>query len=465
MTASRTQWANSGLNTFGSQGGGNPFVQHPLINGAHTYRVGTIDSVVNATDTSPLSSVLSEADSTLNPQPSTTYTVAPGVGLIPFTVQARGPAPKGPPYSRLIVSNQWDFGDGTVVRVANNGSAQHTYTMAGAFPVRFCSYSQEFPGPCPTSASVIQYVQTVDAHGTDSDGDGLSDSFESTVANLLNPVYHVSGGEASGTQFATFFDQTREAVAAVHGQVPIDHIRVTPLGFYTHGAQQYVFVRLDYLTLWNRDDGLQVSAGCDVGLSLLGRLLGFGAAELLEGVQNHELDNERAAILIAAPTSGNQLVQDPSQYKIVSFYAAAHEWTIFDHSTYLDAQGPFSGFDDIVGPTNQGRHINLFLSRAKHSSNFGNPAGESLFTYPEQAAVYSALSLLYLNGTIGDIEYGYYLVLADVTLNVCITEKFTEAGGRFPQFTINVGEVSRPINGSHFILDPSLEPKLTVPIF
>jgi hypothetical protein len=85
------------------------------------------------------------------------------------------------------------------------------------------------------------------------------------VADVFTPVYHVSAGENAGTGFATFFDAVPQNVAQVFGSVPpINYFRVQPLGFGTDSAGAPVGVlRIDYLTLWNRDDGFH-SAGSAV---------------------------------------------------------------------------------------------------------------------------------------------------------------------------------------------------------
>src|SRR5512142_157271 len=90
----------------------------------------------------------------------------------------------------------------------------------------------------------------------DQDGDGLDQGFERQLADAFTPVYHISAGERAGTGFATFADRVPQTVASVSGPVPpISYFRVQPLGGATANGVPVGVVRLDYLTLWNRDDG------------------------------------------------------------------------------------------------------------------------------------------------------------------------------------------------------------------
>ncbi len=114
--------------------------------------------------------------------------------------------------------------------------------------------------------------------GSDSDGDGIPDDLESQLANAFTPAYHVSANENAGTGFATFQDTVPMTVQSVYGSTPpISYYRVEPSDYidvqYDPNLQQYVYhryFRIDYLTLWNEDDGLVGTITCplDVGISL-----------------------------------------------------------------------------------------------------------------------------------------------------------------------------------------------------
>ena len=53
-----------------------------------------------------------------------------------------------------------------------------------------------------------------------------------------------------------------------------------------------------------------------------------------------------------------------------------------------------------------------------------------------------------------------YLGMADTLFFSCVVEHFSEQGGFFPGFELNVGENGRPLNGSSWIADPRVAGKL-----
>ncbi|HYH47616.1 MAG TPA: hypothetical protein VEG34_18185, partial [Thermoanaerobaculia bacterium] len=150
-------------------------------------------------------------------------------------------------------------------------------------------------------------VSSLAYSGPDLEGDGLPDDFEDAVADAFTPVYHVSSGEQAGTGFARFADSTSLSIVQNLPAVPpVSHFRVTPVGFaYTTTGQQFGFLQIDYLTLWNRDDGLDVGGDCRFYASVLGGLVGYALADILDGFGPHEYDQERSAALVAAPTTGS----------------------------------------------------------------------------------------------------------------------------------------------------------------
>lgn len=295
----------------------------------------------------------------------------------------------------------------------------------------------------------------------DGDGDGLDDGFEDAVADAFTPVYHVSNAELSGTGFARFADNPNQITVSVRSNPPvppISHFRVQPLGFGTDASGQQVSVaRVDYLTLWNRDDGLVVGGGCIADLYFLAGWVGFSAAAILDGLQGHEFDNERSAALIAAPVPQPGVFnQDAGAYSAYSYYTAGHEGTFTDTSAYHSPSPPVPA----------GLHINLGLSLSKHATYTFNPDLLPLLPGWFQASVYSTIDFLWFAGVITD--YWLYLALlgiADGLFFACFVEHFVEMGGWFADPRINVGEPGSPLNGSGFIADPDLAPKLTVPLW
>lgn len=288
---------------------------------------------------------------------------------------------------------------------------------------------------------------------TDGDGDGLPDGFEQSLADAFTPVYHVSTGEAPGTGFATFVPGlSYEAVQSVSGPVPpTSYFAVTPLGLATNaGGQTVMAIRLDYFTLWNRDDGLQIGDTCSVGLGLTLGLVGLSTSLVLNGASGHFLDNERSAALVAAPLAPDGSIDlNPGDYAGYSYYTAAHEGTFLDHSAYLNPSSPVPAYN----------HLNLALSQAKHSSYTFNPNGMPLMPDWVISAVYATIDALWADGDIDDYTYLTYQYLADTVFYSCIIEHFGDQGGAFAQTRTNVGQPGHPLNGSAFIADPLIAPK------
>lgn len=189
---------------------------------------------------------------------------------------------------------------------------------------------------------------------TDLDGDLLPDSFETSLADGFTPIYYISTGEKSGTGFATFVNSPPLTVLQAFGPTPpISHYRAKPLGFYyRNDGIKYGLIQLDYLTLWNRDDGLKGGDYC-VAEPILD----------ITSLGGHALDRERAAFLVAAPVAGSTYSLNPQDYKLYEAWTAAHEGTYFDHSMYFNVDSP-QPFDN---------HIELGLSRSKHGTYPFNP--------------------------------------------------------------------------------------------
>jgi PKD repeat protein len=381
-----------------------------------------------------------------NLPPTVTAGGSPLSGFAPLTVgfNAAASDPDG-----WIASYSWTFGDG---QSSSQASPSHVYQSPGSFTATVTVTDNS---GATASASLGVQVAAVSGSGDDADGDGLPDGFEGTLADAFTPIYRVSAGEQPGTGFARFGDYTPQTVIQNLPAVPpITHFRVTPVGFATDAyGRQLGFLQVDYLTIWNRDDGLDVGWTCRTYASILGGLIGFGLTELIDGLGSHPLDDERSAVLVAAPTNGSfQYPTDPAAYQAYDYYTAAHEYTFFDHSAYFGPTQPVPAY----------YHLNLSLSKAKHSTYPFNPDYSPLFPDWVIYTTYSTIDFLYWEGYIYDYwDYQIYLYMADTAFYNCFVEHFQDQGGWFPGLQLNVGELSHPINGSGFILDPRVSSKFS----
>jgi len=184
--------------------------------------------------------------------------------------------------------------------------------------------------------------------------------------------------------------------------------------------------------------------------------VGVGVTQFLDGLQSHNLDNEWSSILAYAPTpQPNEYNSDPNAYLAQSYRLAAHEDTALDQTAYYF-------YNPGVGINN---HAVVALSLAKHASYAFNPDNNPLIPGSIIAAVNAAIVSLYDFGEISYEDFLYYDYIANVTFYSCVVEHFNDQGGGLASSFTNVGELSNPVNGSHYILDtePSLglQPKLS----
>lgn len=308
-------------------------------------------------------------------------------------------------------------------------------------------YPTPYPTPTPTP------VPTPVPGGDDADADGLPESFENTVADSFTPIYHVSAGEPDN--FATFYDSPTQAVQQSLGKTPFSHFRVQPLGFaYNYWGQLVSVLRIDYLTLWDHDSGLVVGGYCSI----------FPPLSAFAGSYNHTIDNERSAVLVAAPVSNYTYNLNPWAYSAYSYFTAAHENTFFDHSMYADFP---------TNPIPAGLHIHLAQSLSKHATYTFNPDYMTLVPDYVVAAAVAAIDY-YCYRSVFDYDFGWNdaLCLAAIyyaygAINECAVERFVDQGGQYAQGRVNVGEPNRPINGANFIRDNThgLYGKLVNPTF
>lgn len=288
----------------------------------------------------------------------------------------------------------------------------------------------------------------------DADSDYLTDHFEDRLADAFTPFYHISGYEVD--QFATFNNSVPQTVKQRLGQTPISHYRVQPLGFdYNYYGQLVSVLRIDYLTLWDHDSGLVTGGACDA----------FPGLNSLEGMQAHDLDNERSAVLVAAPVWGYYYNTDPMAYSAYSYFTTAHEDTLTDKTRYYD-------YPD--NPVPAGWHIHLASSLYKHGTYAFNPdylpIVPDYIIYGAIAGVdYACYRWTWGNGYFGwqDLACLAAMYYAYGVFYGCAVERFIDLGGQYADRRINVGEPNSPINGSGFIQDDShkLYSKLVNPVF
>ncbi len=298
----------------------------------------------------------------------------------------------------------------------------------------------------------------------DRDRDGLSDYFESHLAEAFAPTYYVSGGEVNN--FAKFSGRLPLNVAERLGQTPYVHYRVKFLGYFNdpRDNRQHNAIKIEYYNLWDYDNGL-------VGnISLCGLL-----AETVDKIKAaHEFDVERSAVLVFAPTiERDQVNGNVGAYGATMYYTAAHEGVpLLDHS--------FLYF--IVGqPIPPGVHIQLALTRSKHASYAFNPDGLPLVPgIIINAVLFEIWRNCYREWTNNDFRFRDIICLAALseayrTFYGCATEKWDFNGGQLASAMVNVGEpyvdgsLSGPIFGYGFIEDDTeralrLKSKFVTPI-
>lgn len=284
--------------------------------------------------------------------------------------------------------------------------------------------------------------------GFDDDADGVPDAVENGVADAFTPEYHISAGELPGTGFGILANGTpQRTVVSLPPVPPVSNFRVQPLGF----SGGYGFLRIDYLTLWNRDDGLD---GRCVSTTILD-LIGIPAGDVIRALTGHPEEQERSAILVAAPASGAYNT-NPGAYVALDFFTTAHEGVpFFDQSMFIAPSAPVPA----------GGHVLLGTARSKHGTYTFNAEGYPIFQPAVIAAAYATIDFLYAAGIIDYITYLALLFLADDLFFGCVIERFQEQGGFYASSRTNVGEPGRPINASGFIEDAKIRDKLTTPLW
>lgn len=393
----------------------------------------------------PCESCTTDPNAPANQLPRVSVMASPAKGPAPlavrFTATATDPDGK-------IVAYKWAFGDNYTSLAA---SPSHTYQNPGTYNAKV-TVTDNSGG---SASATVTITVTPPPVVTDADGDGLKDLFEDQVADAFTPFYFISSGEKAGTGFATFQNSVPQTVAQVFDPYvppsPISYFRVKPLGIRMGASGiQYGYLQVDYLTLWNRDDGLGISVDCVFAMDSLGALIGFNGDQIVASLGAHALDNERSAVLLAAPIVNGTYNTNLSDYRAYDFFTASHEGTISDKSRYVAPSQPVS----------PGSHVMLALARSKHGTYTFNPNGLPLTPGYIIAATYATIDELYYYGYIGYTKYLIYLNIADRAFFSCFVERFQSRGGRYAEERINVGEVTRPLNNSTFIQDTQLSSKL-----
>ncbi len=370
-----------------------------------------------------------------NQPPQVSITASPLSGQVPLTVSFNADAsdPDG-----QIASYSWNFGDG---QTSSQMSVSHTYQAAGVYTASV-TVTDNVGATASASIGINVMAQPPPPPPVDADGDGLPDTFETQLADAFTPFYFVSTGELPGTGLSTFQDREDAQLVMQVFSPPtvISYYRVLPRE--TKDGKRYI--QIDYLTLWNRDDGLQIDGICENILGLFGfegifQFLGFP----------HDLDNERSISVVSTPAVGSGFNLDPNAYQLERFFTAAHEGeSIFDNSFTVTLSPP------IIAPA----HPHLFFSRSKHATYPFNPEGIILLPLSIILSIYTALAYACINVP---LEWCIFLqFLADLLVLTCFVERFGDQGGVTAQTRINVGEVMQPINGSRFIRTPALTGKL-----
>ena len=313
------------------------------------------------------------------------------------------------------------------------------------------AFSYASRSPFITKASFVKAsAPAVAQGGFDDDFDGLPDNFESALADAFTPIYHVSAHESNN--YATFHDYVPQNPLQLFGPNPVSHFRVQPLGLtYTNSNQLVSVIRIDYLTLWDRDGGIVTDGLCSIFPGL--RVFGLP----------HPIDNERSAALVAAPVSSFSYNLDPWAYSAYDYYTAAHEGRDNDKSAY---HMPFQ-------PVPAGWHLHLAQSWSKHATYTFNPDYLSLIPdYVLFSILVAADWACYRAAFDSWTDWRNYLCLAVVyyaygAIFECGVERFIDQGGRFADLRINVGEPNNPINSSGFIRDNGHElySKLVYPVW
>lgn len=284
-------------------------------------------------------------------------------------------------------------------------------------------------GPQMETVMVPEITEDFDAaeilQPADQDGDGIPDALELHLARQYDPYYHWDTNEPNNFCFL----QNQSSLACggfVSHTTPLVYYRVSYLGCAFYSGRYWRQYIIDYLTIWDFDDGL-----CSICLP--------------NHVTSHQWDVERTAALVLS-TVTDRHSSNLNDYTLLLFYLSAHEGVdCFDNSSLwrvTDQQG-----NPIPGLT---IHFDVAWTWGKHANyllNAFNPDGLRIWTCGPILVCF---------------EVGGILICVDPFL--CIYECFSDGG--FARATsdkfINVGELGQPLQ--QWINDSKVREKLDPPI-
>lgn len=300
------------------------------------------------------------------------------------------------------------------------------------------------------AAGASQPSSSAPAAAKDDDSDGLQDKMERQLADNFTPAYYLSRFERSGTGLSLFQDRTdmlipSQVFPTSGPPVVVSYYRVTPLG--KSGGRGYL--QIDYLSLWNRDDGLPITPACGSDIDLLS-FFGIWSSAFAIDLPGHNLDNERSAVRVFAPLVGGAYNTDSNAYKIDRVFTAAHELTRVDRSDLQPVNPP-------RGPV---AHPVMFASLSKHGTYLFWPHGAvSLLPGWAVGAIYGGVSgaCFFVSPNTCDLLF----FIADEVVFDCIVEKHVPQGYVYARTDLrtNLGEVNKSLPGGKIIQVPDIRAK------
>lgn len=234
---------------------------------------------------------------------------------------------------------------------------------------------------------------------------------------------------------------------------PWSYYRVLPAGIQNGRG----YLRIDYLTLWNEDDGLVCRTMPSYLSELLLSLFGESFSITLD-FTGHPNDNERSLLRVSAPVVNGTYDLDPSHYVADRLYTAAHEGTIVDRGIKFR----------LTNPVPAGGHFILALSLSKHGTYAFNPNHVPLLPDEVIELIYWVADDLYNNCRNNSIGFPWlqewhcalWYYFADWLCYNCIAEQYAYYGQGFASRRINLGELEHPLHSCGFINFPEIRAKL-----
>lgn len=361
--------------------------------------------------------------------------------------------------------------DGKLLTFASTGrdllnAAAAFYDQSGRRHLLAAAKSIEGDSNSGSSQSMKGLTSSISIPSIDSDGDRIPDTLEDALAAAFLPAYRVSASENAGTGFSLFKDKPPMEVLWVEDQtskqIPLVYYRVTPSDFIEEVLDQdnqpayYRYFRIDYLTLWNRSDGVPGWGSCPAATGIDNQMLiayigSFPAIDsdflpAVQALQPYEVDTENSAVLLAAQVRGPEDREIPSSvagYRAVRFYATAHGRAPQGYTT--NASTTYT--PDSPLPSNS--HIELYLAQGTHATYFYNPEGRRNFDEGLADYMYDYLDAV----ESGSPDYSKHLSWVENFFYSCTADHFVDQGPAELVLRMNVGELAKPTPGNHFIQD------------